>query len=110
MLWRANGCVLAADVTAGPADAPGPGPCSRTEIAARAAHRRSGVVAVHLRCVAAPGRVCHGTAQVLPRSPVRRFAIAAGAARTLRFRARGDRYRVVTVDPGGRRHVDVGYI
>ena len=94
VVWIANGCLLADDVGAPAAAAPGPGPCVRGELAfARdepnpyLTHR----LPVALRCVAAPG-ACRGRLRLgigLPRrtKPISGrvpFSIPAGQARALR--------------------------
>jgi hypothetical protein len=126
VLWVANGCVLSAELTASPAQAPGPGPCVRTEVAVvqRHAALRGRAVPVTLRCVAAP-RACRGHVRLRLRRPARgtsgtlRFAIPAGRRRTLALPlrrtavVRGRRLElevdVTTVDPGGRRNSSYGF-
>ena len=94
VVWIANGCLLADDVGAPAAAAPGPGPCVRGELAfARdepnpyLTHR----LPVTLRCVAAPG-ACRGRLRLeiglrrrtKPISGHVPFSIPAGQARALR--------------------------
>jgi hypothetical protein len=111
VLWTANGCVLAAELSAPLAAAPGHGPCVRTEVAVigyDATIRRDGTVPVRLRCVAAP-RACRGTLHLDPPSTTVRFSIPAGGRKTLMPRLTGVVRRdadlfvhAITVDPGGR--------
>lgn len=115
VMWTANDCVLAARVTDGPADAPGPGPCARTEMNdAYFPVRRGGVVRFRLRCIAGPAGVCRGTLGLRrdgrAGSPERRFRLRAGTATVVPLPGRGGVVRRTTIDPGGRRFVERFYV
>lgn len=99
VLWIANDCLLVAPVTARATDPPGPGPCSRGEIAVanmRGAPKLARTVPAPLRCVTAPTR-CKGTVNLVwtrgdtVRTRVRvtagtRFSIPSGRTHTVRIR------------------------
>ena len=81
VLWTANGCLLAADVTDTDTGPHGPGPCPRSEIAETSSSQPlARTLKVRLRCVYAPGR-CRGTVRLM--GTTRRFAIAAGRTGTV---------------------------
>jgi hypothetical protein len=133
VLWRANGCLLVADLTAAAAPAPSAGPCPRSELFMddidQPAVGRSRRVPLTLRCVAAPPPGCRGRVRVElvdegPRghdSTAVRFRIPSGRTRRLAPRLTRAAYRAaarqarhgpggvllsvdaVAVDPEGRR-------
>jgi hypothetical protein len=93
VLWTANGCLLAADLTdpdMGPANA---GPCVRSEIAAtNRSQPLAHTLTVRLRCVYAPRR-CRGSVRLM--GTTRRFAIAAGRTGTVRLPLTATAYRTI---------------
>jgi hypothetical protein len=121
VLWNAHGCLLSAPLDEPAANAPGPGPCARSELAVvprRATVRADRHVPVSLRWLAAP-HTCRGTVRVGAGARVR-FSIPVGATRRVTPRLTGADYRAalagrghlavlkvhaVTVDPDGRRVV-----
>jgi len=133
VLWRANGCLLVADVSARAAAAPGPGPCPRSELflddsGPSPVLDRSRRVPLILRCIAAASPGCRGTVRLrLADGPTGnasaplRFRIPAGRSRRLAPRLTRRAYRAairesrtgiggaalvvhaVAIDPAGRR-------
>jgi hypothetical protein len=95
LLWIANGCLLAADVTDTFYGALGPGPCPRSEIAypvhEPVAQPFARTLAVPLRCVSAPAG-CKGTVRLGRLSRASRFTIPAGRTRRIRVALTGAGY------------------
>jgi hypothetical protein len=94
VLWTANGCLLAADVTAADTSPPTAGPCPRSEIAEKANRSQplARTLTVRLRCVHAPTR-CRGTVELM--GIASRFAIASGLTRTVRIPLTAAAYRTL---------------
>ena len=106
LLWIANGCLLAADVTDSSYGSLGPGPCPRSELAdANPPGQRyplARTVKVRLRCVSAPSS-CRGTIGLGSLSRTRRFTIPAGRTRTIRVQLTSAGYRRVQSETAGDR-------
>jgi hypothetical protein len=93
--WVANGCLLLARITDGPAAVPAPGPCPRTEFSVdpnRVVLART--LPIPLTCVSAPHH-CHGTLQVTRYGRRIHFDVAPGHTRTLRAPLTGAGYRAL---------------
>lgn len=133
VLWRGNGCLLVADVTARAAADPGRGPCPRSELflddyGGSPVLDRSRRVPLTLRCIAAAPPGCRGTVRLQfadgpagNASAPLRFRIPAGRSRRLAPRLTRRAYRAAirearqgmggaalvvyatAVDPSGRR-------
>jgi hypothetical protein len=102
--WSANHCLLVAPITGEPVQAPGPGPCARTEvrILADGGIVHHGRTFVGVRCVAGPSGICRGTVRV--RGHQRSFRLRASQKRSLRFSVTANSGRLTTIDPGGLQH------
>ena len=124
VVWRANGCVLAEDVSAPAAAAPTPGPCARSEVdlPTQTGPSLARTLSVALRCVAAEG-ACRGTLRLSTAADYEarreqaisrrtRFSIPAGSTRRVRvglteagYRAARRNLERADRDPGSTRAV-----
>ena len=116
-MWLAHGCLLSATVDESAANAPGPGPCMRSEVWV---DQREGIavgrdrrVPLYLYCMAA-ARACRGTAYVLlpdrgdRRSTTVDFSIPVGRTRRLMPRLTPAGYRAARREKDGNVQVEVG--
>jgi hypothetical protein len=119
VLWRANGCLLLADVSEPPATAIGTGPCplSEVELDEHIDYDLARTLPVRVDCVAAP-RTCTGTARLLyglnrvhQAGPRARFRIRAGTTGTVELRIGPRAFRhirhVARHERGTSLHVDL---
>lgn len=137
VLWRGNGCLLAAPITDPAADAPDVGACPRGEVYVPDEYSRRVMrdrrVRFRMQCIAAAPPGCRGTLTLLPAfrasrlAKPHRFHIAVGrrahlsvplTRRGYKAVVRSNRQiggapvnvRTVTVDPDGRRHLQLHHL